>query len=1499
MYELNRVRLYNIGPSGARYDDVLLDLSDGGAHIPANTLTPLPGQLFRRPALATLLVLENGGGKSVFIRMLLSTVLPDRQSRKGREALRAYVVSAAAPSHVAAEWVNVRTGETMVTGQVLSPSSDGKVERLFYSLNPNSVTTLATLPFAEGRRRLPMNAFHDALKRLDAADKSLHVETEKRQGAWESHLRRLGLEPDLFAVQQAMNVDEGDAAEAFKTTTGRQFVEWLLSKALDAESFTELGNAFGAYAKNIGRREQLLLDRDFSTATAAAAQILASRHTEQLATAKTSQTAAVALAQLAAQVQESVQRSEDVLGKHREDLKSAKTNAGERQRIRDGADLVHKEVRRRTLFLRCDEARAKAKEVDRQLTGERAELAAWTLVPKALKAAAAHEKYQVASELLDAAEQAAGAARQRRDQAGARLATALQSAVQRCTTQGAELTLKSAKDKSDAAEAEARAGEEERQVTSNIVRAQLLAKQVKDVDSRVEAAREQGILEEGESVPEANARLRSKAEESKVKATRERKADKELKLEARRRDEAANQLIEPEVKARQTAEAAVRAVEDMETAARALTARTLLRELAELDGDEEVPGTDPSLWLEANAPALRDLTAAAQGSAEDRLDALTADNRADQRLIEALTIEEEALMPPRQTIQDLLELLADHDITASSGWRALEQLVNPRLHAEAIQAHPALVDGIVVADQATLEKARTVLAETRLLPPAAVLIATAESLEGKSEESGIGFVVEPTPALHDPQAAAELREHAEARIEGRRQVLRELTERRTAAFQLGHQLETWLHDHLVGDAERLRSAADAASAAAAEAKSVLNAARDAHMQALDALDNHSVVVTSAEEAAADDARIAESFERLATDVAEADKNRLEIGTLEAEAEGHRVAAQEFREEAERLRNRAIEYAVQAESLRRDAASYTDRLKNVIYGNQPLNPDGNEADLAASEIAYQEATDGFRAVEVGEDLRRRVDEAQKEVSDLDAELLSEPADIVARARSLAASPDAGSSESLEATKRRLGRAVETLEAEQERLSKRVGHLEAEASSASQRNGIPWTSLDADWTPSNPAEGVMLTERAVAALTEAETLLKAASESEQAAERKLRNVEAAAREMIVVHRGLAAAVRKLELPSGCGPFAGTAEEAQQAADHTIEAHAKASDQLHEANQAVNDAIIAFRQTASQPRFGRLKAPIYKQLTEIDKASLVERADQWAVQLTGRAASLTTDLESSERHRKLLIDQLKHHAGEALALLEKAERLSRLPEGAGAWAGRRVLKIGFAKPEPQILAVRIAETLDENARTQPNLPGRDLVLRCVGAAVPRDFKVEILKPDSAGRAEYASISEMGKVFSGGQELTGAIMLYCTLAALRSSARTGARSSSRLGGMLILDNPIGKASADYLLSLQMNMAAALGVQLIYTTGNMEDRVLATFPLCIRLRNDADQRTGIRHLHITDRIVGETAPDEEHVTGRVSAARLLVKPRDPDATPPAASDEVQQESDDEMADDR
>ena len=118
-----------------------------------------------------------------------------------------------------------------------------------------------------------------------------------------------------------------------------------------------------------------------------------------------------------------------------------------------------------------------------------------------------------------------------------------------------------------------------------------------------------------------------------------------------------------------------------------------------------------------------------------------------------------------------------------------------------------------------------------------------------------------------------------------------------------------------------------------------------------------------------------------------------------------------------------------------------------------------------------------------------------------------------------------------------------------------------------------------------------------------------------------------------------------------------------------------------------------------------------------------------------------------------------------------------------------------------------------------------------------MEILKPDAVLRAERVPVGQMGDVFSGGQLLTAAIALYCTMAALRSNDR--GRDRHRHAGTLFLDNPIGRANATYLLELQRAVADALGVQLLYTTGLFDTTALAEFPLVIRLRNDADLRAG------------------------------------------------------------
>ncbi len=126
MYELSRVRLYSIGPAGARYADTVLDLRGVGEPVP--NPAPAQAEFFedepvgppRRPAPAGVLFLENGGGKSVLLKLIFSVMLPGHRNTLGGASsgvLRKFLLADDC-GHVALEWQHTLTGECVVVGKV-------------------------------------------------------------------------------------------------------------------------------------------------------------------------------------------------------------------------------------------------------------------------------------------------------------------------------------------------------------------------------------------------------------------------------------------------------------------------------------------------------------------------------------------------------------------------------------------------------------------------------------------------------------------------------------------------------------------------------------------------------------------------------------------------------------------------------------------------------------------------------------------------------------------------------------------------------------------------------------------------------------------------------------------------------------------------------------------------------------------------------------------------------------------------------------------------------------------------------------------------------------------------------------------------------------------------------------------------------------------------------------------------------------------------------------
>lgn len=292
MYELSRVRLYSIGPAGARYADTVLDLRGVGAPVPHPA--PTQAEFFedepvgppRRPAPAGVLFLENGGGKSVLLKLIFSVMLPGHRNTLGGASsgvLRKFLLADDC-GHVALEWQHTLTGELVVVGKVSEwrgrqvSNDPRKFAEAWYSFRPGPGLSLDSLPVAEssavrpaaegasgaqGRRRT-MKGFRDAVTEAGKAYPHLDVVWEEIHDRWNEHLGDLGLDPELFRYQREMNADEGEAAGLFAVKKDSDFTDLLLRAVTDTRDTDGLADLVGGFGNKLGRRAELIAERDFT-----------------------------------------------------------------------------------------------------------------------------------------------------------------------------------------------------------------------------------------------------------------------------------------------------------------------------------------------------------------------------------------------------------------------------------------------------------------------------------------------------------------------------------------------------------------------------------------------------------------------------------------------------------------------------------------------------------------------------------------------------------------------------------------------------------------------------------------------------------------------------------------------------------------------------------------------------------------------------------------------------------------------------------------------------------------------------------------------------------------------------------------------------------------------------------------------------------------------------------------------------------------------------------
>jgi hypothetical protein len=1452
MYELSRVRLHSVGPKGARYQDVTLDLRRG---------------LSGRPSGASVLFLENGGGKTVLVRLIFSVILPGRRQVVGTsnsKVLEKFVL-ASDVAHVALEWRDTRSGNLLVTGKVsewrghvVSADSNRLTER-WYSFRPTKALDLCTLPFTQEGRIVSLAGFHERLDEADKTDSALQVRWVDRRGEWTEHLDSLRLDPELFGYQRKMNAGEGEAADVFTFKTDEAFVDWLLTAIIPDEEPQSFGDVVSGYAAKLASRGELIAERDFvqgalncldplvhATGERQAARAL---HRDALADAER---LVIALANRQAEETE----------RHRI-LSGQLSDVEEHERALDQdvrrLNAVVLELTRLVAKLRWETAKAEREGLERQRDDARFLLAAWRATGALVRYNIAHEKAGTIRGIVQRLQSEAAPLLAARDNAAMRFARGLLAVANAAKNEAlsadakADALEKLISQKSHQHEAALREAE-----AANAKIGQL-TQNIGEVQAAIRAGVAAGLLSDREDVDVAADIADSAADEAEKNVTEALTRSSEL---AAQRELVSSDLDEARSDLDARSRVADRLAQQLAVAQETADGLRGTTRLTELLGSEEIV-------LDDDVPDLLALLKEAINVAENEHDALRLQATMDKRVLDALG--SGGLLPPDEYITAALRVLSDQRITAWSGW---EYLAGARADErdQMLARYPYLIDGIVLNSEDDLAQAQASLAQARLLPRTVIAVGTSATVMDSSAgpPAGVGFIVPPNPAMYDAERATEERRRIQSRQEERSALLARLEATLDADRDLFARLVGWQQDFPPGRFEKFtvdhhRAVLDQAAAAQRERD-----LRETLARLIKDEKSFREQLPGLRTLAADARRKADALRALASERAKiADwqeairKGKDDKGRADQEA-AH------IRAEAAELGRQQREAHREADSHRRTASSCQEEFAGVVGGGSVDErfPVPHEA-VESLRAAYRTAAAAYEQADTGEELRAEVDRLSRDESDARAAVEDLDREVRECASGLLLTPQGNDSAARAEAMDRTQRQVRALESQVTAAAEDAARLETLYRGIQPQE----RSLEPYGKPQHISHGDQLIAQATVDRDRARADFEEVQKRKSTLSGQVASVSRLIDDFAAVQESLSGLVTPAP-EREADSYRGTVDAARARRDEVREGLLEAARLVDQATEQVRRAADRLAQHASDQKFQQVAAPVRQQMISTDRERLPDFAADWKAALRPRFRVLSDELEQIERHRAMLIERLQGMVKHALGRLRAAQRASKLPAGLGDWSGLEFLRISFTPPDDAALTERLGQVIDEatvaSVGKEPSKrDGLSLLLSGVRAALrPKGVRVEMLKPDAVLRDERVRVAEIGDVFSGGQLLTAAIILYCTMAWLRAGERGQAQRQH--AGVLFLDNPIGRASAGYLLELQLMVARKLGVQLVYTTGLFDLNALSVFPLIIRLRNDADLRAGMKYLRVDEDIrmrLPEPAPDDGDV---LTASRLF-----------------------------
>ena len=302
--------------------------------------------------------------------------------------------------------------------------------------------------------------------------------------------------------------------------------------------------------------------------------------------------------------------------------------------------------------------------------------------------------------------------------------------------------------------------------------------------------------------------------------------------------------------------------------------------------------------------------------------------------------------------------------------------------------------------------------------------------------------------------------------------------------------------------------------------------------------------------------------------------------------------------------------------------------------------------------------------------------------------------------------------------------------------------------------------------------------------------------------------------------------------------------------VDALHRAREVLVNARAAVYASYDVIRRFTNSDTFRQLEGEreVALHLGANDALAAAGTAGRTAGLIDDRLKTIEHDIARLDDDLQACVGELERLWGTALHILRRMTRNGRIPDHVPRFGGQPVFRMSAdfsripAVQRREILHSYVAD-LAETDRVPES--GQDiaaeLVDRMTGALGRSSLGIRLLKPKGEGDTEYMPIDKV--TVSGGELLTAAMMIYMVLARLRAEAMQGRTSD---GGVLFLDNPLGKANKTLLLKTQIGLADAMGIQLFYTTGIQDTNALAEFENIVRLRRSSQSRaTGRIHVEV------------------------------------------------------